>query len=238
MKATATFTTLALAASVFADDWTLPQKRDVATIQTVITNAQTALTQLDTTVKAFNGQDFSKLASDAGNLKTVLTQGTQQIQATSPISANDAVSLQGSLGPVQTAAMSLSTDLSDKKTAVEQASLCDVIFSQTKDIGAAAKGLIDATVQKTPAEIQQIAGQLTGQFTAQLDGVSANFATGNCTNASGGSAANAGITMGNGTTTTNSGSSSGSTLGKSAASVNTAGAFGFVVAAVAGLLML
>lgn len=242
MKATATFTTLALAASVFADDWTLPQKRDVATIQTVITNAQTALTQLDTTVKAFNGQDFSKLATDAGNLKTVLTQGTQQIQGTSAISANDAVSLQGSLGPVQTAAMSLSTDLSAKKTEVEQASLCDVIFSQTKDIGAAAKGLIDATVQKTPAEIQQIAGQLTGQFTAQLDGVSANFATGNCTNASGGSAANAGITMGNGTSTTNSGStttsSSSSTLGKSAASVNTAGAFGFVVAAVAGLLML
>lgn len=238
MKATGTFTTLALAASVFADDRTLP-KRDVATIQTVITNAQTALTQLDTTVKAFNGQDFQKLATDAANLKNVLTQGTQQIQATTPISANDAVSLQSSLGPVQTAAQSLSTDLAAKKTQVEQASLCDVVFMQTKDIGTAAKGLIDATVQKTPAEIQQVAGQLTAQFTQQLDDVSNNFATGNCTNASGGSAANAGITMGNGTSTTNSGSSSGSTLGKSAASVNTAGAFGFaVVAAVAGLLML
>lgn len=237
MKATATFTTLALAASVLADDWTLP-KRDVATIQTVITNAQNALTQLDTTVKAFNGQDFSKLATDAGNLKTVLTQGTQQIQATTPISANDAISLQGSLGPVQTAAQGLSTDLAAKKDQVQQASLCDVVFSQTKDIGTAAKGLIDATVQKTPAEIQQVAGQLTAQFTSQLDAVSQNFATGNCTNASGGSAANAGITMGNGTSTTNSGSSSGSTLGKSAATVNTAGAFGFVVAAVAGLLML
>lgn len=237
MKATATFTTLALAASVLADDWTLP-KRDVATIQTVITNAQNALTQLDTTVKAFNGQDFSQLATDAGNLKTVLTQGTQQIQATTPISANDAISLQSSLGPVQTAAQGLSTDLAAKKDQVQQASLCDVIFSQTKDIGTAAKGLIDATVQKTPAEIQQVAGQLTAQFTSQLDAVSQNFATGNCTNASGGSAASAGITMGNGTSTTNSGSSSGSTLGKSAATVNTAGAFGFVVAAVAGLLML
>ncbi|KAG8168462.1 hypothetical protein KVR01_001211 [Diaporthe batatas] len=238
MKATGTFTTLALAASVLADDWTLP-KRDVATIQTVITNAQTALTQLDDTVKAFNGQDFQKLATDAANLKNVLTQGSQQISATTPISANDAVSLQSSLGPVQTAAQTLSTDLAAKKTQVEQASLCDVVFSQTKDIGTAAKSLIDATVQKTPPEIQQIAGQLTAQFTQQLDDVSNNFATGNCTNASGGSAANAGITMGNGTSTTNSGSSSGSTIGKSAASVNTAGAFGFgVVAAVAGLLML
>lgn len=241
MKATATLPTLALAASVLANDWTLP-KRDVATIQTVITNAQDALTQLDTTVKAFNGQDFTQLATDAGNLKNVLTQGTQQIQATTPISANDAVSLQSSLGPVQTAAQSLGSDLAAKKTEVEQASLCDVIFSQTKDIGTAAKGLIDATVQKTPAEIQQIAGQLTAQFTAQLDDVSNNFATGNCTNASGGSAANAGITMGNSTSTTNSGSSSsGSTTttgGKSAATVNTAGTFGFVVAAVAGLLML
>lgn len=239
MKATGTFTTLALAASVLAEDWTLP-KRDVGTIQTVIMNAQNALTQLDTTVKAFNGQDFQPLAADAANLKNVLTQGTQQIQGTTPISANDAVSLQGSLGPVQTAAQTLSTDLAAKKTQVEQASLCDLVFSQTKDIGTAAKGLIDATVQKTPPEIQQVAGQLTAQFTQQLDDVSNNFATGNCTNASGGAAANAGITMGNGTSTTNSGSSSsGSTLGKSAASVNTAGPFGFaVVAAVAGLLML
>ncbi|KAI3397906.1 hypothetical protein diail_10075 [Diaporthe ilicicola] len=239
MKVTATFTTLALAASVFADDWTLPKKRDVATIQAVITNAQGALTQLDTTVKAFNGQDFNKLATDAGNLKNVLTQGTTQIQGTSAITANDAVSLQSSLSPVQNAAMSLASDLASKKTAVQQASLCDVVFSQTKDIGSAAKGLINATVQKTPAELQQVAGQLTSQFTAQLDSVSGNFAPGNCTNASGGSAASAGITMGNGTSTTNSGSTgSGSSIGKSAGTVNTAGAFGFVVAAVAGLLML
>jgi hypothetical protein len=241
MKATATFTTLALVASALADDWTLPKKRDVATIQTVITNAQTALTQLDTTVKAFNGQDFQKLATDAANLKTVLTQGTQQIQGTTAISANDAVSLQSSLGPVQTAAQSLSSDLAAKKKQVEQASLCNVVFSQTKDIGTAAKGLIDATVQKTPTEIQQIASQLTAQFTQQLDDVSNNFSAGNCTNASGGSAANAGITMGNGTSTSNSGSSSsGSTVGKSAASaVSTAGRLGFViVSVVAGLLML
>ncbi|POS78683.1 cell wall protein [Diaporthe helianthi] len=238
MKANATFTTLALAASVLADDWTLP-KRDIATIQTVITDAQKALTQLDTSVKAFNGMDFQQLASDAGNLKNVLNQGTQQIQATTPITANEAVSLQGTLGPVQTAAQGLASDLASKKTQVEQASLCEVIFSQTKDIGMAAKGLIDATVQKVPAEIQQVAGQLTAQFTQQLDDVSNNFAAGNCTNASGGSAANAGITMGNGTSNTNSGSSGGNTIGKSAASVNTAGALGFAaVAAVAGLLML
>lgn len=235
MKVDASLTTLAFvacAAAAPASEWDPLPKRDVATISSVIMQASTALTTLDTTVKAFNGGDFTQLASDATNLKNVLTQGTQMIMATSAISANDAITLQSSLSPVQSQGTALVNDLTSKKTVVEQASLCSVVQQQTADIGTAATGLIQATVQKIPTNLQAVAGQLTSQFTGQLASVSAQFATGNCTNANGASTA-AG-------TFSNSSAAAGtmSTPAKAAASSTTVSAFGIVIAAAVGIMML
>lgn len=241
MKASASFVTLALGAVVLADEWDPLPKRDVATIQNVIMQASTALTKLDTTVKAFNGQDFTALATDAQGLKTVLQTGTTQVQGTTAISAQDAISLQSSLTPVQTAGQNLITDLKSKKQQIQQASLCSIIQQQTTDIGSAASGLINAVVMKVPTELQTVAAQLTGQFTGQLNDASLEFAPGNCTNAAGGAASAAGITLSNGTSNAGtSGSSSTGTL-KSAAATTTyqaGSAFGAVVVAVAGYLLL
>lgn len=237
MKASASFVTFALGAVVLAEEWDPLPKRDVATIQNVIMQASTALTKLDTTVKAFDGQNFQTLATDAQSLKTVLQSSTSQIQATSPISAQDAVTLQSSLSPVQQTGQSLVTDLKAKKSQVEQASLCSMVQQQTMDIGSAANGLIQATVQKVPAELQTIAGQLTSQFTSQLNDVSLEFAPGNCTNAAGGAASVAGITLANGTS--NAGTASSSTGSEKSAAVSyKASAFGAVVVAVASFMLL
>lgn len=236
MKTQTSFSALALVACVMAAparEWDPLPKRDVATIQGVIQQASTALSALDTSVKAFNGADFQSLATQAGNLKNVLTQGTQQIMATTPITANDAIMLQSSLAPVQSSAMSLVQDLTSKKAQVQQAGLCSVVQQQTTDIGTAAKGLIDATVMKVPAELQQVAGQLTGQFTGQLTDVSLLFAPGNCTDAAGGSASAAGITFSN-----SSASTTGGTVPSSATSTRSAGVFGILVAGAVGLLAL
>lgn len=239
MKTVATFTALALVASVMAEEWDPLPKRDVATIQNVIMQASTALQTLDTTVKAFDGSDFTKLASDSANVKTVLVQSTQQISATTPISAQDAITLQSSLSPVQSLGASLVQDLVAKKPQIQQASLCTIVQQQTSDIGGAANGLIQATVSKVPANLQQVAGTLTAQFTGQLSDLSAQFAPGNCTNAAGGSASTAGITFGNASAssgTSGSGISSGNT--KSAASTQVVSAVGFIVAAGVGLVLL
>lgn len=235
MKTDATLATLALAASALAADWDPLPKRDVATISTVISQASAALTSLDNSVKAFNGQDFTALASDATNLKNVLVSGTSQIQATSAISAQDAITLQSSLSPVQSLGTSLVTDLTAKKPQIQQASLCGVVQQQTADIGTAANNLIQATVQKVPANLQQVAGTLTAQFTGQLSDVSNQFATGNCTNAAGGAAA--GITFSNSSTTSTTGTTANASK-PSAASTHAAGAFGLLVAAAVGLLLL
>lgn len=242
MKASASLATLALSALAFADEWDPLPKRDVATIQGVITQASSALTKLDTTVKAFNGQDFAALANDAGNLKMVLQQSATQIQATSPITAQEAITLQSSLGPIQTVGQSLVADLKAKKPQIQQASLCAVVQQQTADIGSAANGLLQATVMKVPAELQQVAGQLTSQFSQQLSDSALEFAPGNCTNAAGGSAAAAGITLANGTS--NAGTAGGSTTTTStttssaAATSLRAGVFGVVAVAAAGFLLL
>lgn len=244
MKAAAPLTTLALAASVLAArEWDpLPEKRDVATIQMVISQASGALQTLDTTVKAFNGDDFNKLASDANNLKTVLVSSTQQIQATSPISAQDAITLQSSLSPVQTLGQSLVSDLIAKKPEIQKASLCQVVQQQTTDIGTSANSLFSATIQKVPTNLQTIATQLTSNFTGQLTDLSSQFAPGNCTNAAGGSAAQAGIAFGNGSQTSGSGSSSSSSStqngSKSAASTQVASAFGVILVAAASFMLL
>lgn len=242
MKAAAPLTILALAASALAArEWDpLPEKRDVATIQMVISQASGALQTLDTSVKAFNGDDFNKLATDANNLKTVLASSTQQIQATSPISAQDAITLQSSLSPVQTLGQSLVSDLIAKKPEIQKASLCQVVQQQTTGIGTSANSLFSATIQKVPANLQTIATQLTANFTGQLTDLSSQFAPGNCTNAAGGSAAQAGIAFGNGSQTSGSGSSSSSTQNgsKSAASTQVASAFGVILVAAASFMLL
>ncbi|KAJ4396628.1 hypothetical protein N0V93_000849 [Gnomoniopsis smithogilvyi] len=236
MKTTASIT-LALAASVLAapQQWDpLPNKRDVQTISTVITQVSAALSQLDTSVKAFNGQDFTQLASDAANVKSALDSGTQQITATTPITAQDAITLQSSLSPVQSTAASLVTDLNAKKPQIQQASLCQIVQQQTQGISTSANALINATVSKIPANLQAVAGQLTGQFTSQLSDTSLNFATGNCTNAAGG--AGAGLAFSNSSTTAS--STTAGTAAKSAASTQVASAFGLILVGAASFLML
>lgn len=233
---TAASITLALVASVLAtpQQWDpLPNKRDVATIQTVITQVSAALTQLDTSVKAFNGQDFTALATDAANVKTALDTGTQQISATTPISAQDAITLQSSLAPVQSTAASLVSDLQAKKPQIEQAGLCQIVQQQTQGISTSASNLINATVTKVPANLQAVAGQLTAQFTSQLSDTSLAFASGNCTNGAGG--AGAGISFSNSSAST---SSTGTTSAKSAGSIQTASAFGLILAGAVSVLVL
>lgn len=236
MKTVASIT-LALAASVLAapQPWDpLPEKRDVATIQSVITSVSSALTQLDNTVKAFNGQDFAQLATDAANVKTALDTGTQQITATTPITAQDAITLQSSLAPVQSTAASLVSDLQAKKPQIQQAGLCQIVQQQTQGISTSASNLISATVTKVPENLQAVAGQLTGQFTAQLSDTSLAFAPGNCTNAAGGTGA--GISFSNSSASTS--SSTGTTTAKSGASIQTASAFGLILAGAVSVLVL
>ncbi|KAL1845807.1 hypothetical protein Daus18300_014436 [Diaporthe australafricana] len=180
------FTIAALAAGVYATN--LPRvilERDLATINGVIGDVSTKLTALNDAAQSFSG-DAGALTSASTDLSSTIKTGTSTVQGTDALTLTDAVSLQSTVQGLQTNAQTLVDNLSSKKSAIEQAGLCDTILQQSEGLSTDSQALIDAVVGKVPQEAQSIAQNLVAGFTATLQQNQANFAQGNCTNASGG----------------------------------------------------
>ncbi|KAL0943168.1 cell wall protein [Colletotrichum truncatum] len=202
MKFTTEITLLTMAAGVFAEAPTRVQRdtpslveRDLATISGVIQQVDNQLKSLNTAVQGFNG-DINGLATAAGGLVNTLQQGTQQVDATSEITLNEALNLQQFVTGLQTDGNALIKGLNDKKPEFEKANLCGVIVTNVEQTGASAQKLIDAVVKKVPQSVQQVASQLAGSFSKSLTDAKDNFAPGKCNNANGsGGAAGSNSTM-------------------------------------------
>lgn len=209
-------TLAALAAGVCATN--LPRvvlERDLATIQGVIGDVSTKLTALNDAAQSFSG-DASGLTSASSDLSSTIKSGTSTVQGTDALTLTDAVSLQSTVQGLQTNAQTLVDNLASKKSAIEQAGLCDTVLQQSQGLSTDSQALIDAVVGKVPQEAQSIAQNLVAGFTATLQQNQANFAQGNCTNASGGGG-------GGSTPTTGSGSSPSSPASSSSASATATG---------------
>ncbi|KAJ0114867.1 cell wall protein [Diaporthe amygdali] len=209
------FTVAALAAGAYATN--LPRvilERDLATIQGVIGDVSTKLQALNTAAQSFSG-DASALTSASSDLSSTIKSGTSTVQGTDALTLTDAVSLQSTVQGLQGNAQTLVDNLSSKKSAIEQAGLCDTVLQQSQGLSTDSQALIDAVVSKVPQEAQSIAQNLVAGFTATLQQNQANFAQGNCTNASGGSG-------GGGSTPTSTGSGSSPSSAKSSSTKPTA----------------
>ncbi|KAL8403750.1 hypothetical protein RB594_008850 [Gaeumannomyces avenae] len=188
--------------------------RDIQTITKVVTNTGNRIKELTAAIKGFNG-DPAQLLTASTNMLDTLNKGVTDITATSPISLNDAVTLQGTVTGLQSEGNALIQALTDKKTAFENAGLCEVVFKQSGDFGDLGKKLIDAVVNKVPQEVQQLAAQISGGFTDTLKQSQQAFAPGNCTNrqgavtspGAGGASAGGSAGSGSGTGTGNASSS-------------------------------
>lgn len=179
-------TVAALAAGVYATN--LPRvvlERDLATIQGVIGDVSTKLTALNDAAQSFSG-DASGLTSASSDLSSTIKSGTSTVQGTDALTLTDAVSLQSTVQGLQSNAQTLVDNLASKKSAIEQAGLCDTVLQQSEGLSTDSQALIDAVVSKVPQEAQSIAQNLVAGFTSTLQQNQANFAQGNCTNASGG----------------------------------------------------
>lgn len=208
------FTVAALAAGVYATN--LPRvvlERDLATIQGVIGDVSTKLTALNDAAQSFSG-DASGLTSASSDLSSTIQSGTSTVQGTDALTLTDAVSLQSTVQGLQSNAQTLVDNLASKKSAIEQAGLCDTVLQQSQGLSTDSQALIDAVVSKVPQEAQSIAQNLVAGFTATLQQNQANFAQGNCTNASGGG--------GGGSSPSSTGSSGGSSPSSSASTRPTA----------------
>lgn len=196
-------TLAALAAGVCATN--LPRvvlERDLATIQGVIGDVSTKLTALNDAASSFSG-DAGALTSASSDLSNTIKTGTTTVQGTDTLTLTDAVSLQSTVQGLQGNAQTLVDNLASKKSAIEQAGLCDTVLQQSQGLSTDSQSLIDAVVSKVPQEAQSIAQGLVAGFTSTLQQNQANFAQGNCTNASGGGGGGGGGS----TPTTGSGSS-------------------------------
>lgn len=191
-------------------------ERDLATIQGVIGDVSTKLTALNDAAQSFSG-DAGALTSASSDLSSTIKSGTSTVQGTDQLTLTDAVSLQSTVQGLQSNAQTLVTNLAGKKSAIEQAGLCDTVLQQSQGLSTDSQALIDAVVAKVPQEAQSIAQNLVAGFTSTLQQNQANFAQGNCTNASGGGGG------GSTPTSTGSGGSSPSSSSKSSATATATG---------------
>lgn len=175
---------LGVTATAVLDDPPTKVQRDLATVTQVIAAVGQSMSALDQAVLNFNG-DANQLNGASLQLINVLNQGAQAIQNTQPLSTNDAISLQQSVGSLEQLAQQLVVNLNQRKPQIQQVNLCDTVRQQSEQLTQNSQNLITALVNKLPQEVQGLAGQFAQGFTNTLRQNQADFAQGQCNNANG-----------------------------------------------------
>ncbi|KAH9905048.1 hydrophobic surface binding protein A-domain-containing protein [Xylariomycetidae sp. FL2044] len=191
MKTSTVLSAISLAFSAAAEPLPrdLPSKveRDVATISSVAAEISNAITQLDTSVKAFSG-DATTLQADAANLVGVIKSGASSIAQSGDIEIADALGLQPSITQLKTAGQALITDLGAKKDAFEAADLCSTVETTVKDLSSSAQSLVEGVIKKLPENFQSVAEDMVSGLTDAFNKGTAAFAADQCSGSGAGSA--------------------------------------------------
>ncbi|KAI1099559.1 hydrophobic surface binding protein A-domain-containing protein [Jackrogersella minutella] len=206
MKPSTLFTLALAAVGVSADlvpaEPPTKVKRDIATVTSVVAQVSAAITKLDTSVKAFTGDDLSGVKADAQALVSALTSGASTLaSAGGTLSLSDALDLQSAVTPLGPAAQALVQDVTAQKSKFEQAAACSVIGGVVQDAGKAAKSLVDDVVAQVPTEAQDIAQQAASNIVTTLTSLTSEFTADNCTDAAGASSSAAAAAVSSTTTT-------------------------------------
>ncbi|KAI1266430.1 hydrophobic surface binding protein A-domain-containing protein [Xylariaceae sp. FL1019] len=185
MKTSTVLSTLALGLSASAEliepyKFPTPVKRDLETVTSVVAQISDAITQLDTSVKAFT-DDATQIQSDADNLLSTLKSGASEIVGSSALSLNDIGGLQSAVTSLELAGTSLLSDLEDKKDAIQEAGLCSTFSSAVTSIEAEVSGFVDSVIKELPESIQSTAKTLTSSLTDALSKGTDAFSSSQCT---------------------------------------------------------
>ncbi|KAI0599273.1 hypothetical protein F4775DRAFT_133425 [Biscogniauxia sp. FL1348] len=183
MKSSFVLSASALALGAFADPLAAqgPSKvqRDVATVTSVMAELSSAITQLDTSVKAFVG-DASTVQKNAESLISSLKTGVSQIASAGDLSLTDALGLQDDVAALGSAGTALMQDLTAKKDAFAAAGLCTQTEAIVSTIGTTAKSLVGGVIDALPQSVQDLAQDQTGQLLDILTQGIAAFAPDSC----------------------------------------------------------
>jgi len=234
-------------------------RRDLTTIQNVLSTISTKLGTLDTAVTSFSGDPTALTNANADVLST-LKSGTSTISGTSDLSQSDAITVSTAVQTLETSVQKVVNDLISKKSAIVAAGAGGTILQGLQDQQAASKALADALTSKVPTELQTVAAQLSAGINTDIqkgvDAFKGTGGTGSSSSPSGPaktstsapaapktsttSAATTGSVVGGSSTVAGSATASGSappTLFTGAASAQKVGSSLFGAAAIMGLLL-
>ena len=148
---------LALVATATA----IPLTQDLPTIVGAINGVSSALTTLDTAVKALTPTSDAKAATADLNSKsdavlTALKDGAAKITATTPLSLTEAIGLVSAASALATSTNTTVSDLIAKKAIFDASGQSATVLKQFQDQLGAAKNLITALVGKLPSAVASV----------------------------------------------------------------------------------
>ncbi|KAK8110639.1 cell wall serine-threonine-rich galactomannoprotein Mp1 [Apiospora kogelbergensis] len=120
-----------------------------------------AMSQLDVSIKAYDGGDASKVKSDTDNLVSTIKSCAKSLKdGGKEIALQDISALQPLMSGINTIGQGLAGDFEKKKTQFEQSELCTIIQGGLQSIGKETKKLMDGVVGKCPQEAKSVASSL------------------------------------------------------------------------------
>jgi len=134
--------------------------RDLATIQKVITDIQAQTQALDTAVKGYT-TDFGPLQSAATALQNLIVSGTATVNSQPVLDLLDASQTAETVTNLSADVNSTVNDLISKKDAFVTNGKAADVLKILQDQKTASQALADALTSKVPAELKDVAAQLS-----------------------------------------------------------------------------
>jgi len=153
-------------------------RRDLTTINNVLSTIADQLSKLDSAVTAFS-DDVGPLKSANDQVLSTLKSGTSTISGTSSLSETDAVGVAGSVQSLETSVKKAVTDLISKKSAIVAAGAGGTILQALQDQSTASQALAKALTSKVPTDLQTVAASLSANIQTDIQkGIDAFQGTG------------------------------------------------------------
>jgi hypothetical protein len=142
-------------------------KRDLATIQGVLSTLSSDITALDTAVTGFSG-DPSTLQSASDKVVADLNSGASTIQGTSELSQSDAISIATYVQGLASAVTTAVNDLISKQSTLQSAGQCGAVLAGLQGQLSGTQALSTALTSKTPEALQGVAQQLSAGIISDI----------------------------------------------------------------------
>jgi hypothetical protein len=145
-----------------------PVKRDLATIQNVLTGISTQVDAFDAQVNAYNGGDTGPILSASDTLLSLINAGTTTVAATSSLDELDAAQVAVFVQTLNTSVATVVSDLIAKKGPLVASGQGATVWKGLQDQKAASQNLAAAITSKVPESLKPVAIELSAGITDSL----------------------------------------------------------------------